>query len=241
MENSFTFEHVQSLRGYLDTLEVVPSIPAVKTVVMLHGYGANAADLFPLFEVLGIQNNKPLPIHWVFPNAPIELNPRMFGPGRAWFELDIERLQKEMAKKDPSELNLAAPVGIKPTRRHLDELIGLLLEKCTLDQLFLGGFSQGSMMALDAVMRRDDNIGGLALLSTGAFDATEWEKRAPLHAGQRYFQSHGQQDSILAFGSAQRVNKILQKAGWRGSLQPFVGGHEIPPKTLVQLNQFLIA
>ena len=49
------------------TLE--PMAPAIGTVVLLHGLGADGWDFVPIVEELRLPDA--LPLRWVFPHAPI--------------------------------------------------------------------------------------------------------------------------------------------------------------------------
>lgn len=105
-------------------------------VILLHGYGADGADLIEL----GREWQSALPDAAFFaPHAP-EPGP---GGGRQWFALSF---------RDPGERWR----GVNHAASALDALIDAELAACGLDEsrLALVGFSQGTMMALHVGLRR---------------------------------------------------------------------------------------
>ena len=62
------------------------------------------------------------------------------------------------------------------------------------DRVFLGGFSQGAMLACDTVLRSPRAFAGLLILSGSIIAQREWEERWPARKGLPVFQSHGTDD-----------------------------------------------
>src|SRR5690606_33255080 len=123
----------------LDGPRKEPSQPVTSLVVLLHGYGANGADLIDLADALA----PALPgTAFVAPDAP-EPFPEVGLGARQWFPLTF---------RDPGELwrgaNLAGPV--------LDRFLDADLERYRLapNRMALVGFSQGTIMALHVGLRR---------------------------------------------------------------------------------------
>ena len=112
-------------------------------VILLHGYGADGNDLIGLAPVLA-----PLMPDVVFhsPNAPYpcEGNPMGF----QWF--GISRL-------DPA----VAAAGVRSAAPFVDRFLDETMAQYGLDEskTVLIGFSQGTMMALDAGLRRRPTVG----------------------------------------------------------------------------------
>src|SRR5262249_34882143 len=111
---------------------------ASSLVVLLHGYGANGADLIALAESW----ERRLPqTAFVAPNAPHPI-PGMAG-ALQWFALTL---------RDPREYWR----GVETARPVVESFLDLELERYRLkpDRLALVGFSQGSMLALHVGVRR---------------------------------------------------------------------------------------
>src|SRR5260221_4639921 len=62
-------------------------------ILLCHGFGAPGADLVPLARVIDAGRD----VRWFFPEAPIDLGLEMMG-GRAWWEIDLVRMQTAIAR-----------------------------------------------------------------------------------------------------------------------------------------------
>ena len=206
-------------------------------VVLMHGYGADAQDLAPLAPIL----DPGFSVHWVFPEAPLDLG-RTLGGGKAWFHIDLERLQRiQMGLAGPRTQGLQNPEGLSESTARVTGLIDEISKEFELgpERIVVGGFSQGSMMAMNWALTTQKKPAGLILYSTHIVNESEWAKQIPSLSGTRYFQSHGRQDPLLSFESASHLNKLLNQNGWRGQLHAFEGGHEIPQNIISLTTSFL--
>jgi phospholipase/carboxylesterase len=200
-------------------------------VVLLHGFGAPGEDLAPLWRVLDV----PAGTRFVFPAAPLEL-PSLFGQGRAWWMIDIEAIER--ALRDGAAATVRSreePDGLAEARAKLDGLLDAL----DAPKLFLGGFSQGAMLACDAALRSSRRIDGLALLSGTLIAEDAWRAAAPSRRGLPVLQSHGEDDPLLPFAAAERLRDLLAGAGLEVEFVPFRGGHAIPDRVLDRLGAFI--
>lgn len=218
--------------GPLDTIEV-PGGSSAPTVICLHGYGASAADLAPLAMDMRLG----APARWIFPDAPIGLDYGGIMNSRAWFPIDMAEFQRAQREGRHRELARARPDGLDEARQAVRELIDTL--KVPWDKLILGGFSQGSMVALDLALHEGDPPLGLFILSGNLVDEKDVKDRAGRLKGLRYFQSHGNADPVLGFAGAQDLAGVLADAGLVGKLREFQGGHALPPEILLELGSYL--
>jgi phospholipase/carboxylesterase len=201
--------------------------------VWLHGYGANAWDLLDLASLVDPQKNF---THY-FPNAPLDLYGMGSRGARAWFPLDLSLLQN--LETGQSGLRLAdKPRG--PAEEVLT-LIDFFLEENSIDpqKLVLGGFSQGAILSLHWLLKREERIPGLVLLSGAPLDAAYVREKAPLLKGQKFFQSHGRSDPVLAYSEGEVLSKILKDSGFTGRWLPFNGGHEVSMEVINSLKSLL--
>jgi phospholipase/carboxylesterase len=202
-------------------------------VVLLHGFGAPGDDLVPLAEVMGSPG-----MRWVFPAAPLE--PPQLAGGRAWWMLDLERLERSIASGQPRDLSDEAPVGMAEARAQVLALVQSLLdEEVAPEQLILGGFSQGAMLACDVALHLPRPPAALVLLSGAPITLETWTPLMSRLAGVPIFQSHGRADALLSFAAAETLAERLRAAGAELEWVPFAGGHEIPPPVLSGLRSFL--
>lgn len=196
-------------------------------ILTFHGYGADAFDLLGLSS---IYQDHPTP-HWFFPQGPLEI-PIMPGRvGRAWYPVDFGALQKPNAKVDD-----LFPSDLSPLCRDVEKMI--LALDIPPENLLIGGFSQGALLALEIALRSSHAYSGLFLLSCPFIHEPLLNNLAPRLSGTAFFQSHGQNDPLLPFIGAKKLEALLLNAGLIGKLHAFEGGHEIPHALLYSLNRF---
>lgn len=204
-------------------------------VVLLHGFGAPGDDLVSLHRVLDV----PPGTRFAFPAAPVELSAFGYGDARAWWMIDMMKLQAAMARGDVRDLTKDVPEGLFSARLLVDAMLDEMTEILAPSKLVLGGFSQGAMLSADVALRSTRPLAGLVLLSGTMIAEAEWKPLMAKRAGLPVFQSHGQSDAMLPFSIAERLSKELSDAGLKTRFVPFRGGHEIPPPALDGLNGFL--
>lgn len=199
------------------------------TIVIFHGYGADGADLAPLAMELALSK----PARWLFPDAPLPLD---WG-GRAWFSIDVQSIEAAQRTGKPLDWSESQPSALEEAR----SAAGAFLQELRVpwDQLVLGGFSQGAMLAVDLALRAPQAPRGLAILSGNLINAKAWAELAPRRKGLPFFMSHGLADPILGFPGALRLEKLLKEAGLEGELLKFEGGHAIPPEVAAGLAAYL--
>lgn len=217
----------------LDVIEV-PGDPEGVTILMLHGYGANAFDLLPLYQ---IYKESPRPT-WLFPHAPLEVPIQPGYVGKAWFPIDMEALKMAYYENKPDAASFAFPFDLADPREIVEALLSEL--NITRSKLVLGGFSQGAILATDLLLHAQEKSKGLLIFSGSLINEEVWTERAATHAGTPFFQSHGIEDPLLPLKRAKDLEELLLKKGLRGQLHLFHGGHEIPQTTLLQARQFLL-
>ena len=202
-------------------------------VVLFHGYGADASDLLPLAEMLSMNPN----ITWVFPEAPLEV---IIGPGfygKAWFSIDAKRLEQAMVNGEPADLSQSEPKGLDEARKRVMSLYDDLVQRHNL--VVVGGFSQGAMLATELSFSAKKKPSGLVLMSGALISEPRWRTLAQSCSGLPFIQTHGKNDVILGYQYAENLYSLLNDAGLAGDFVGFSGGHEIPPKVIERIGQFL--
>ena len=210
------------------TTRITGPADAPVTVILLHGFGAPGDDLVPLSQAIRA------PARYVFPAAPLELG-GLYGDSRAWWLLDLAKLEQELRAGTPRDHSDEVPDGLAAARASVMRLIDQLLARPPLPpggKLVLGGFSQGAMLALDVALHRETPPDGLVLMSTTLIAASEWQPRMARLAGVPIVMSHGKHDMLLPFAIAEALRDQLRAAGAVVDWHPFLGGHEIPPMVL---------
>jgi phospholipase/carboxylesterase len=122
------------------------------------------------------------------------------------------------------------------------QMIGAMQEELDVpnEQLVVGGFSQGSMAACNAVFTRNVTPGGLVILSGTPVNLKAWKAgMTRSKPGLPVFQSHGIHDPLLSFQAAEQLRDEMREAGLANQWISFRGGHEIPMSVLDALGRFL--
>ena len=204
-------------------------------IVLLHGFGAGGDDLVALADWI----DAPEGTRWVFPAGPLTLSP-LYGDARAWWMIDLERLERELAGGRPADRAAEVPEGLAAARGAVLGLLDALAREHRRrdDAFVLGGFSQGAMLSVDVALH-GARPRGLVLLSGTLVAEAEWRPRLAALAGLRVFQSHGTKDGLLSFAGAEKLRAFLVEGGAEVGFVPFPGGHEIPPPVLELLEDFL--
>ena len=201
------------------------------TCVLLHGFGAPGDDLVALAQYVRLPS--PNAVRFVFPAAPIELG-GLYGDSRAWWRLDLEKLERELSSGQERDRRGEVPDGMHDARAKLAAWLTALEARYAFApaKLVLGGFSQGAMLSLDAALHRAAPPAAVIQLSGTLIAEAEWRPLYPKLANVPIVQSHGRADPLLPFSIAEILRDDLTAAGAKVTFIPFNGGHEIPPPVL---------
>ena len=203
-------------------------------VVLMHGFGAPGTDLIGLWRVLDVPRN----VRFAFPEAPNEI-PGMPG-ARAWWMLDLARAEAAMAE-GPRSYAREVPPGMDAATDQVVAMLAELQRELGIpdERLVIGGFSQGSMAACNAVFTRDVAPAGLVILSGTPVNLSIWQAGMSRHPELRVLQSHGEHDPLLSFQAAEDLLDTMRAAGLQTEWIPFRGGHEIPMPVIEGLGRFV--
>lgn len=194
------------------------------SLVLLHGYGSNAAEWLQFEHKLQV----PLDGRLVFPQGPLR------GPNgaRGWWWLDIEgHIPTGQRYPDFSGAN---PAGIKIAAGLVRNLLADLPRP-----IVLGGFSQGAMLSGEIAFQTDQELAALVLLSGTTVNETAWAGQFQARRQLPIFIAHGRNDGVLAFAAMERFQARLKAAGLNVTWFPYDGGHDIPDEVVAALNAFL--
>jgi phospholipase/carboxylesterase len=202
-------------------------------VILLHGFGANQNDLVPLVDYLGLGPR----YNWYFPNGILEI---IIGPGmtgRAWWPIDMRRYETMLQSGSHADLSVSRPKGMDAAVERVMRLYDEVSKAH--EKVILGGFSQGSMLALEVALRAQKKPKGLILLSGNLVDRETTEALVKNNKGLKFIQSHGANDVILSHEGAESLFEVLTSGGMIGNFISFRGGHEIPPQVLREVGKFI--
>lgn len=221
--------------GDLNGILIAPRNANPKALVTFcHGFGATGTDLVPLAEeiVPELPDDLP-PAAFYFPKGPIDLE-EMYGmPGAsAWWPLNMQMLAELAAADAFSSLEDQIPEGIDAARQKLLGSIASCIAAKNWNSIahILGGFSQGSMLAIDTAIRGENLpvcgaiVWSGALICRNAWHAAADARKLTIPA----YLSHGRQDPILPIGTGRALYRFLSSLGWDIDSMEFDGPHTIP-------------
>jgi phospholipase/carboxylesterase len=210
-------------------------------LVLLHGFGAPATDLVQLHRALVV----PPEVRFVFPAAPLLLDANAPDElaARAWWMIDLARMQQAMLRGDGALLARQTPPGMAVARAAVSEMLAALERDhgAPPERVVLGGFSQGAMLATDLVLRAERPLAGLVIMSGAPVSVEDWQQLAPKRAGTPVLQSHGRSDPILPYEGAEWLRDLLEGSRLNVEFLPFNGGHSIPSSVLDRLGPFVVS
>ena len=178
-------------------------------LVLLHGWGATAADLKPLGEQLAAQH--PAPLEVVCLEAP---EPHPQPGGRQWYGLF------------PSDWE-AVPNAVQQLTARLLELSN---DGIPLERTVLFGFSQGGAMALNCGC----SLPLAGVISCSGYPHPDWQ---PPLDHPPVLAMHGSEDEIVPPDALDRIKSLLNPEHYQGVL--FKNGHTIPIEMMRPLNETL--
>ena len=169
-------------------------------VVFLHGYGANGADLMSLADPLG----EHLPDTAFFaPGAPEQC--AGVPMGFQWFPIPWIDGSSEEESRDGLE-RAAADLNA-----YLD---GIMVDEDLFpEQVMVLGFSQGTMMALHVLPRREDAVAGLIAFSGRLLEPESLKDDVVCKPPVLLI--HGDEDDVVPVQSLPQTAEALQEAGWK--------------------------
>jgi len=188
-------------------------------VIFLHGYGANGADLLGLADPLAEHMRDTL---FLAPDAPEDCAGSPMG--FQWFPIPwIDGSSEEESR-----------AGLLRATDDLNAFIdGVMVDEDLLpEQVMVLGFSQGTMMALHVLPRREDEVAGIVAFSGRLLEpealVDELQCRPPV------LLIHGDQDDVVPPQSLPQAAQALQDAGWKEVFAHVMKGtgHGIAPDGL---------
>lgn len=207
-------------------------------ILLCHGFGAPGDDLVDLARAVDAGRG----VRWFFPEAPTAIELGYGITGRAWWPIDMARLQQLLMEGRGRDLAQETPSGLAESRAALEACLAALEADHGVrrDRLILGGFSQGAMLATEICLHADSSpFAGLAVLSGTLLCEDRW-RPAATRAGRaiRALLTHGRADPILPFAGGEALRTLLEQSGADVEWIPHQGQHELPPITITRLGTF---
>jgi phospholipase/carboxylesterase len=190
-----------------------------KAIILLHGVGSNEQDLFSL--------KLHLPNDYIFicPRGPYVMGAGIF----AWYEVDYStgKLIKNLEEEENS-------------RRKLINFIAQVKAAYQLDEIYLGGFSQGAIMSYSIGLTHPELVKGLIILSSRILAEIRPSVKKSLELEKlRVFIAHGTLDATMSVSCAREAKEFLENLGIHPSYHEYVMGHQINKGVLKDLIAWL--
>ena len=169
-------------------------------VIFLHGSGANGADLLGLADPLGEHLPDTL---FLSPDAPEDCAGSPMG--FQWFPIPwIDGSSEEESME-----------GMARAVADLDAFLdGVMVDEDLLpEQVMVFGFSQGTMMALHVLPRREDPVAGICAFSGRLVQPEVLQDE--LLCRPPVLLVHGDSDDVVPPESLPQAAEALQGAGWK--------------------------
>jgi phospholipase/carboxylesterase len=168
--------------------------------LVLHGLGDSMEGWKPAVPLLDLPE-----VGWVFANAPEEYGP--YG-GYSWFDL--------LPDMTPDQ------AGVRASHAALEALIDQVLSDLAIpsERLFLLGFSQGCLMALETALKSARPFAGVVGISGWVGGIEDYPAAfGTAIAEQRVLMTHGTADQLLPIQlvrmQAQRLKQLGVQLEWR--------------------------
>ena len=213
----------------LATVEIETAAKPSRSVIWLHGLGADGHDFEPAVPQLARRGGPAL--RFVFPHAPVRpvtLNGGL--PMRAWY--DIGGLDRHSAQDES---------GIRGSDAALRALIGRENERGVATRhIVLAGFSQGGALALYTGTRLPEQLAGVIGLSCYAL--LPERLAAERHAANQhtpFLMAHGSLDPVVAPVLGEETRALLIAAGYAVEWHSYPMGHSVCAEELAMIAAFL--
>ncbi len=181
--------------------------PGAKTMIVLHGLGDSGEGFAFLPETLGLD-----PCAYLLLDAP---DP--YYGGYSWFDF--------LGDPEP---------GVLRSRGLLRQLLEeLSAQGVAPADVYLFGFSQGALMAIDCGLRYEAGLGGVCAVSGYvAFEEEYPEQFSAAARAQHFLATHGRFDAVVPFEPSARQFQRLQELGLQLEFKAYDKDHTLLPEEL---------
>lgn len=212
-------------------VELTPNTQTKRCILWCHGLGADGYDFVPLAQELNLPDTHAT--RFIFPHAPLMPVTRNQGMVmRAWFDIIDVTINATIDE-----------IGVKKSKNRLHALLEKeIAQGIPAEHLYVGGFSQGAVMALTTGLAFPQKIGGIIALSGFLPHPERFLKEAnPAQHQTPIFLGHGNQDEIVPYHLGEESEEVLRTAGYPVTWKPYTMGHSVCPDEINDIRAWLLA
>jgi phospholipase/carboxylesterase len=206
-----------------------PQAPAIASVILLHGLGADGNDFVPIVGELGLPDS--LPVRFVFPHAP--LRPVTVNNGlvmRAWYDI-TEFTPEGRADKAGT---------VESSRRVADYIDREAQRGVAAARVVLAGFSQGGAVALYTGLRYPERLAGILAMSCYLpFPETLAAEKSAANAAVPILMCHGRSDPIVPIGMGLEAREELKAQGFTPQWHDYPMQHAVCMEEIAEVARWL--
>ena len=187
------------------------------TILALHGRGSNEEDL------IGLAPHLPQGLLWVSPRAPLLLGPGSY----EWYRVRV------IGRPDPDQVLAALET--------IDHFIDEALAAYPIDpqQLFLFGFSQGSILSMCYTLTHPARVAGAIAQSGYLPENVKLEVDEDGVKGKPFLLTHGEQDTMIPVEWGRASRDRLRALGVDLEYHEFQMGHSVSIESLGVIYEWL--
>jgi phospholipase/carboxylesterase len=221
----------QSMQATLLTcLEFSTGLHPTKSVIWLHGLGADGWDFVPIVHELNLPED--LAVRFIFPHANKQAVTVNGGAVmRAWYDIALDGLERKTDEP-----------GVRQSGKLLDALIANERSRgMEAKDIVLAGFSQGGVIALHAGLRYTEALGGIMALSTYlAMPEALPSEAHPANRSIPILMAHGTQDQVISLSMAERSMLALKEHDYSVQWLTYPMAHSVAREELNAIRGFLL-
>ncbi|MES2771608.1 MAG: alpha/beta fold hydrolase [Pseudomonadota bacterium] len=225
-------DDASSAKLLLPALEVETAAQPQRSVIWLHGLGADGHDFEAIVPAFNFDRTRVPAIRFIFPHAP--MRPVTVNGGyvmRAWYDI----LSPDFAQRREDAH------GVHTSARQIEALIAREQARgIAAKHIVLAGFSQGGAIALHTALRYPQRLAGVLALSTylPLADTLLAEAHKTNH-GLPIFMAHGQHDPVIPYPFAQNSATFLSAAGYPVDWHAYAAEHTLIQEEVRDIEAWL--
>ena len=218
-----------------ETVEIETGPNPSRSVIWLHGLGADGHDFEPIVPELRLPDS--LALRFVFPHAPVR--PVTINGGmsmRAWY--DILALDRDGPVDE---------TGIRESGELLNALLGREHGRgVDAGNIVVAGFSQGGAIALHAALRYPQKLAGLMALSTylplhDHFTDEVLNNAVAVNQDLPIFMAHGSFDPVLPMQLGRSSADLLLESGHQVEWHEYPMAHAVCAEEIDDIRNWLLS